>query len=685
MLKNTKFTTKLFFSMIMITIATLVITSWSTIYMTKKGLYLLGEKGVIATHQAVYSSLQETLEALKPKLLEDIELTSMMLKAQCSLVVDRDNTRKEEITDQQTGTTTTVEIPEIYLDGIPVSESNGLTDLIDKASKITGTEITIFQFVDDKLLRIATTFKKNGKRATGTYITSSSPLFQAVAKGESSTGEGQVLGEKFITAFTPIKDNSGEIIGALFTGKPVLSKQIRGIIRRAKIGSGYFFAYATNGDNLEHPVAKAKGRNIFQDFPSVKGVDGDFLYYTNSAGVKKITYTKSLPAAGMFLGVVMPEEDIMGGLDSKIVSNSIFIGIGLLVVVILLALFIVRTINTPLQQLANKASEVAEGDYTVTFHSEVNDSIGVLTRSLALVVQSNNQAVRSIRESAQALASAATELTTISSDMVANADESSAVSEEAAKNSAAVTDNMNSVSSAMEQSAINLDTIASASEEMGNTIKEIASNSERARATTGEAVESAKRSYADIQKLGESAEAIGSITETITEISEQTNLLALNATIEAARAGEAGKGFAVVANEIKDLASGTAEATGRIRTAIEDIQNQTNSTVKEISGIAKVIEDVNEIVTTIVTAVEEQSITTNEIVGNVAQASQGIGEINENVASSNQMTAEVTAGVEEVKEKSASVKTSSEEVSSAATNLSQLSEKLNEMVGQFKI
>ncbi len=73
-------------------------------------------------------------------------------------------------------------------------------------------------------------------------------------------------------------------------------------------------------------------------------------------------------------------------------------------------------------------------------------------------------------------------------------------------------------------------------------------------------------------------------------------------------------------NEIKALAKGTAEATSKIRITIEKNYNQTGNTVAEISKIAAVIEDVNDIVTIIVTVVEEQSITTNEIVGNVARS-----------------------------------------------------------------
>jgi len=220
---------------------------------------------------------------------------------------------------------------------------------------------------------------------------------------------------------------------------------------------------------------------------------------------------------------------------------------------------------------------------------------------------------------------------------------------------------------------------------MTSVIKEIAQNTEKARTVTGEAVSEAAETSEKVDELGRAANEIGKVTETITEISEQTNLLALNATIEAARAGEAGKGFAVVANEIKDLAKQTAEATGEIRKKIEGIQTSTKGTVIHIKQITKVINNVNEIVATIATAVEEQSVTTREIADNVTQASQGLGEITENVAQSSSVADEIAKDIADVNQTSGEMSNTSSQVNTSAEDLSKEAEQLMGMVGQFQV
>ena len=199
------------------------------------------------------------------------------------------------------------------------------------------------------------------------------------------------------------------------------------------------------------------------------------------------------------------------------------------------------------------------------------------------------------------------------------------------------------------------------------------------------AVETAKVVSGKVDDLGRAAVEISKVTDTISDISEQTNLLALNATIEAARAGEAGKGFAVVAGEIKALAQQTAEATNEISDKISGVQATTQDSVEAIGSIVNIINEINEIVTTVATAIEEQSVTTQEISNNIGQAASGVQEVNENVNQASAVVGEVTKDVSEVSQATADMKEGSTQVLNSAGELSKLADRLNEMVGQFKI
>ncbi len=141
------------------------------------------------------------------------------------------------------------------------------------------------------------------------------------------------------------------------------------------------------------------------------------------------------------------------------------------------------------------------------------------------------------------------------------------------------------------------------------------------------AVQSVVATTGTMNKLGDSSREIGDVVRLITSIAEQTNLLALNATIEAARAGDAGKGFAVVADEVKQLAQETARATEDISKRVETIQEDADQATKAITEIAGVITRINEFQTTIASAVEEQTATTQAINAGVSEAATGSGQI----------------------------------------------------------
>ena len=236
--------------------------------------------------------------------------------------------------------------------------------------------------------------------------------------------------------------------------------------------------------------------------------------------------------------------------------------------------------------------------------------------------------------SSRALDTSSEELSAVSAQVGANVEETSAQA--------------NVVAAAGEQVSSNVQTVATAVEELSASVREIAQSSSEASEVASRAVVTAHDTNGKVEQLGVSSAEIGQVIEVITSIAEQTNLLALNATIEAARAGEAGKGFAVVANEVKELAKQTATATEEISSKIAAIQGDSGEAVTAIGEIGEVIEKIADMQTTIASAVEEQTATTNEIARSVNEAAAGSSQIAENitsVATAAQSTAEGAARI----------------------------------------
>jgi methyl-accepting chemotaxis protein len=244
------------------------------------------------------------------------------------------------------------------------------------------------------------------------------------------------------------------------------------------------------------------------------------------------------------------------------------------------------------------------------------------------------QCDRTAKDSLQAVSSSATE-------MQATAQQMSATAEETSRQSA-------NVATSSDEATANVQTVAATAEELSASITEIGRQVTQSAKVAQDAVAEAESTNQTVQGLAEAASKIGDVVKLITDIAGQTNLLALNATIEAARAGEAGKGFAVVAQEVKNLANQTAKATEEISTQIGAVQDETAGAVGAIEKIRSIIGEVDEIATTISSAVEEQGVSTQEIARNVQQAARGTQGVNESIESVNRAAGETGSAAGQV-------------------------------------
>lgn len=378
------------------------------------------------------------------------------------------------------------------------------------------------------------------------------------------------------------------------------------------------------------------------------------------------------------------------GKISTSMRNTIFLigSISSLIALLILYVYISRNISNPLEKIVSLIEVMGKGDISCRFPDNLKskqDEIGTLVNSLTEMIASFREIISDIAHSTQTLTASSTQLSGISEQITVNSGQTAENAISVAGAAEEMATNMTSVAAATEQASVNIQMVVAAAEEMTATINEIAGNTARGSETTARAVETAGQVSEKVDKLGAVAGEISQVTETIAAISEQTNLLALNATIESARAGEAGKGFAVVAGEIKELARQTADATSEIKTKISGVQATTQESVAAIESIVEVINEINEIVTSVAIAIEEQSTTTQEITNTVSQAAAGLEEVSENVSQTSSAAGEVTQNIANVSQAANEVESDSEQIMGSAAELSKLADKLNEMIGRFKI
>lgn len=428
-------------------------------------------------------------------------------------------------------------------------------------------------------------------------------------------------------------------------------------------------------------------------------------------------------------------------MNKSIFWGSVAVVLFLIVIMSFSIFFLVRLfVSIPLGKTIEMLKNIAEGEGDLTKKLEVtsNDEVGEVAKWFNIFVNKIRKMIQDVQQDIQKLSLSSSNLKSISGEMAKKTDvmalqadvvdqaaektslsikNMAAAAEQVSSQVSTVSDsseslasNMDNIGSATSVISNNLNTVAGAAEEMSHAVNnvatsieemyaslnEVAKNSGRGADMTGDASEKADETSNIVNALGDAAKEIGDVVDLIKGIAAQTNLLALNATIEAAGAGDAGKGFAVVANEVKELARQTAGATEEIREKVEGMQNNTNAAVNAIGDIVTSISEINTIMSTIASAVEEQTATTNEIsksisstvesarsvTGNVHEAATSANETSDNLQNAIKLGIHVSENLAEVAKAAVTIAKDAsqafQETDKVSKNVTDLNESIDE-------
>ncbi|WP_290441438.1 methyl-accepting chemotaxis protein [Halomonas sp. CnH100-B] len=302
-------------------------------------------------------------------------------------------------------------------------------------------------------------------------------------------------------------------------------------------------------------------------------------------------------------------------------TRNIVIGViaGAVIVGILLAIWLIRGIMTPLGKAQALANAMAQGQLDNAINITCQDEFGDMLRSLKAMEVKVSQVVMSVRHNAESVNGAAEEIAHGTEDLSSRTQQQAASIEETAAS-------MDEITSTVRQNADNAseaEKLVHAVTQQANAGGEIASNAVNA-----------------MEGINASSRKIAGIVGLIDQIAFQTNLLALNASVEAARAGENGRGFAVVAGEVRNLAGRSANAAKEIKQLVEESIDLVGNGSTLVNQAGKALED-------IVIGVQRVSLLMGEIATASHEQSQGIDQVNTAVAQLDSVTQQNASLVEE--------------------------------------
>ncbi|ABS09208.1 methyl-accepting chemotaxis protein [Shewanella baltica] len=312
---------------------------------------------------------------------------------------------------------------------------------------------------------------------------------------------------------------------------------------------------------------------------------------------------------------------------------TLSIGIALLIVMFIVTIAIARAISSSARNVAQSLSELADGKGDLSHKLNVSGS-----DELGQVSSNFNRFLGLLGDSIRRVVNVTDPLLASSHSLKQRMEDATHATQRQSHDASAVQVSMEDMRHSVIEISQNARQAASAAQVAEKEAMQGMTVVQRTIDISQELNTGIQAASNSINELARDTENVTSILNVITSIAEQTNLLALNAAIEAARAGEQGRGFAVVADEVRALASKTADATTEIRHVLQNLktaaissvstmnvamskssENETNAqnTGSALKSIQQQIVSINSMNTHIASATEEQASVASQVVDNV--------------------------------------------------------------------
>ena len=472
------------------------------------------------------------------------------------------------------------------------------TEIIDSVTRVTKQDATIYvldsatQVLVGKTTSIAA---PDGTRVADLSIDATSPPFAALMAGAPYKGKVPINGVDYFGALQPIEKMSGEVMGAIFVGTPMVAVEatttdMLGLI--AMVGGAVVMALGLVGLVLSRVITRPIPKLArSMDAIAEGNYDGEVPYTQlgnemggmaravevfrqNGLRVSQMTEAD----AARIIADQDQRKNMMGELQSAfgaVVDAAVAGDFSKQVMVDfpdpeLNALAgsvnnLVSTFNRGVTEIGQVLGAMADTDLTQRMEGDYDGAFATLKSDINAVADKLTEVIGSLRHTSGSLKTATGEILSGANDL----------SERTTKQAATI----EQTSAAMEQ-------LASTVMQNAQRAKDASANAMQVTRTAEEGGQVMDAATSAMERITQSSAKISNIIGMIDDIAFQTNLLALNASVEAARAGDAGKGFAVVAVEVRRLAQSAAQASSEVKVLIEQSAGEVSSGSKLVGDAA---------------------------------------------------------------------------------------------------
>ncbi len=342
---------------------------------TRRSLQALGRDTVLTAADSLHNTLALQHDLLRGRTTTDVALLEKKINDLGSIMVDSMEEVSWQVHDASGKSMNTLTAPAVLAGSLELSDDW----VVDFVGKLTGGATSVYQILDNGLLRLATTVgTANGGRDRGLLLPRTSPQGSAIATKKAEVFFDTTDGGMALTAAMVANTSGGQPAVVLTASQDVLTEGLRRAVQDVRAaGKGWAFLADQTGTILVHTDTGLEGRSLTDLGLAQDSLgQGQGALSFEHAGVRYLAAMRSFEPWNVIVGVAIGTDELLAETSREALTYAGGASLALLLLALPLITLFIRGLCRPLTLLEGYTRRVAGGDFAATVQYPVQDVIG---------------------------------------------------------------------------------------------------------------------------------------------------------------------------------------------------------------------------------------------------------------------------------------------------------------------